>query len=477
MPKIQLHPKLDRFRTTPKRFKVAIGGRSSGKSTGFANILTMKIQIEGADILCLREFQSSVSQSVHKLFKKTIERSGAQGFRVIDNKILVNNDKNEIIFNGMARNSSAIKSAEDFKYSWVEESQTVSQESLDDLLPTIRIKDSELWFSANPQSSEDPFSQRFIVPFKKELDRDGFYEDDLHLIVVLNWKDNPWHTDELEQQRLFDYANMPRAKYDHVWEGEFNDTVEDSIIQTEWFDSAIDAHKVKGFKAKGIKVASHDPSDSGDAKGYAMRHGSVVMDMRENTSDDVNDGLDWATDLAIKQGCDHFVWDGDGLGLSLKRQVAANFNGKPIKYHIFHGGGGVDEPDTVYQDEDFQGTGNRTNKNAFRNKRAQYYWEMRDRFYATYRAIEHGEYVDPDKMISISSDIKCLTQLRAEVCRIPRKSNGNGLIQILSKQEMKSKHKIESPNLADALMMSFLKGLNVDDSWGENLVYAKRNRV
>lgn len=475
MPKIQLHPKLDRFRTTKKRFKVAIGGRSSGKSTGFANILTMKVQTEAADLLCLREFQSSIQQSVHKLLKKTIERSEATGFRVLDNKIA--HGSNEMIFNGMARNSSAIKSAEDFKYSWVEEAQTCSQDSLDDLLPTIRIKDSELWFSANPQSSEDPFSQRFIVPFKEALDRDGYYEDDLHLIIVVNWKDNPWHTEELEQQRLFDFEAMSRAKYDHVWEGAFNDTIENSIIDPEWFDAAIDAHEKLGFKPTGVKVASHDPSDSGDEKGYALRHGSVFLDIQENNSDDVNDGLDWATDLAIEQSADHFIWDGDGLGLSLKRQVSKSFNGKPTKYHIFHGGGGVDNPESIYQQEDFQGTGKRKNRDAFLNKRAQYYWEIRDRFYNTYRAVVHGDYKDPDTLISLSSEINCMKKLRSELCRIPRKPNGNGKIQIMSKDDMKKKYKIKSPNLADSVMMSFLDGLTIADSWSKPLTYKKQHRV
>ena len=463
---------------TPKPIKVAIGGRGSGKSIGFGDIFTFKMDTEAADVYCLREFQDSVADSVHRTMVDSVEkRLELPGWGIFENKVIAPNGA-KTNYKGASRNPDSIQSASGYKYSWFEEAQRASKASLDKLLPTIiRTKGAECWFSGNPQSSLDPFSQRFITPYLKELERDGYYEDDIHLIVVVNWQDNPWWNEEQEALRVWDFENRPRSEYDWIWEGKFNDQIEDSIILPEWFDAAVDAHKTKGFKATGIKVASHDPSDSGDAKGYAMRHGSVVLDVRENTSDDVNDGLDWATDLAIDQGCDHFIWDGDGLGLSLKRQVAANFNGKTIKYHIFHGGGGVDNPDTIYQNEDFQGTGNRTNQHAFRNKRAQYYWEMRDRFYNTYRAVEHGEYIDPDKMISINSEIECITQLRAEVCRIPRKPNGNGLIQILSKQEMKSKHKIESPNLADSLMMSFMQGLAIDASWGSALVYPTRNRA
>ena len=95
------------------------------------------------------------------------------------------------------------------------------------------------------------------------------------------------------------------------------------------------------------------------------------------------------------------------------------------------------------------------NKDTFKNKRSQYYWALRDRFYNTYRAVVKGEYVDPDDMISLDvSGIPNIDKLRSEVCRIPIKDNNNGFIQIMSKLEMKA-IKISSPNMADALMMAF----------------------
>lgn len=475
MPHLQIPSKLKPFLTKQKRFKIAFGGRGAAKSQSFADILLLKSQTEQAKIGCFREMQNSIEDSVHSLLSDEITRLKLDGF-TSEKATIYNSQGGEFRFKGLARNPDAVKSMHGFKYFWVEEAQSISKESLKILTPTVREEGSELWFSLNPNSSEDPMSQRFLKPFEKELLRDGYYEDDLHYIVWINYKDNPWFPDVLEQERLWDKKNLSTAEYDHIWLGHYNDSIENSIIKAEWFDAAIDAHKKLGFKPKGVKVASHDPSDSGDAKGYVLRHGSVILDVQENDSLDVNDGLDWATDLAIDNNADHFIWDGDGLGLSLKRQVANNFNGKHCKYHIFHGGGGVDNPDVLYQAEDFQGTGNRTNKHAFKNKRAQYYWNLRDRFYKTYRAVIHNEYNDPDDLISLSSEIN-LQKLRSEVCRIPRKPNGNGLIQIMAKDEMKSKYKIESPNLADALMMSYLDGMTVADSWGKPLNYPKRHRV
>ena len=97
----------------------------------------------------------------------------------------------------------------------------------------------------------------------------------MHLIVVVNWRDNPWWNDAQEALRAWDYEHLPRAKYDWIWEGAFNDSVEGSLIMAEWFDSCIDAHKKLGFKPLGIRFSSHDPSDMGeDTKGFAFRHGS-----------------------------------------------------------------------------------------------------------------------------------------------------------------------------------------------------------
>jgi len=356
-------------------------------------------------------------------------------------------------FKGFARNSDAVKSAQDFKYSWIEEAQTLSKESLADLLPTIRAKDSQLYFTANPQSSGDAFSRRFIVPFQKELTKNGIYEDDMHLIVVMNWRDNPWHK-ELEPQRLWDLEHLSRAEYDHTWEGAFNDSIDNALIAAEWFDAAVDAHVKLGFEPRGVKVVSHDPSDKGpDDKGLCFRHGSVVLDVVARDNGDVNEGCDWATDYAIKEQADVFIWDCDGLGATLRRQVLSAIAGKKMQHVEFRGSGKVHDPKRTYQHTDTHSdTKAKTNEQTFKNLRAQRYWDLHDRFYNTYEAVTKGKYHDPDELISLSSDIDNMAALRAEVCRIPLKQ-GSGMIQVMSKIEMK-RAGIDSPNMADALMMN-----------------------
>lgn len=456
MPKIQIPEKLQPFITKKKRFKIAYGGRGGAKSQSFADMLLLDSQVNGSKIACFREFQNSIDDSVHALLKSEIDRLSLEGFNVVNTKI-DNNGGGGFRFKGLARSPTAVKSMFGFKKYWIEEAQDISEESLRVLTPTAREEDAELWFSLNPQSAQDPISQRFLEPFKKELDRDGYYEDDLHYIVKINYYDNPWFPEALEQERAYDYENMPRALYDHVWLGGYNDTVDNAIILPEWFDAAVDAHKKLGFEPRGRKVVAFDPSDEGaDDKALVTRHGSVITAADVMATGDSADGMDWAIETTVAEQADLFNWDCDGLGVALKRHVQSLLEGKRTGYAMFKGSESPDRPHDLYDDpstwkdkEQHQ----RTNAETFRNKRAQYAWALRDRFFNTYRAVVKGEYKDPDTMISISGDIELLAQLRSEVCRIPKKHNSNGLIQIMSKPDM-AKLKIKSPNLFDAMMMS-----------------------
>lgn len=451
---IELPSKLYRILETKARLIVLVGGRSSAKSESVGRIILALAEHDGGDVLCGREYQNSIDDSVHKLLSGLVDELGFEGVTVTEKKIDFANGAG-IRYKGFARNSAAVRSAQGFKRSWIEEAQDLSEKSIEDLLPTIRAGGSQLFFTANRMASNDPFSKRFLLPFEKEIRAKGFYEDGMHLIIEINWRDNPWHG-ELEEQRLWDYEHLSRAKYDHIWEGAYNDTVEDAIIESEWFDAAIDAHIKLGFKPRGSQIVAHDPSDTGaDPKGLCYRHGSVILDVQERDHGDVNDGCDWATSYAIEKNADYFVWDCDGLGISLKRQVAEAFEGKKITPIMFKGSESPVDPGMIYQPDDrFDRTQAKTNKETFRNKRAQYYIRLRDRFYNTFRAVVKGEYIDPDELISVSSEIKSIEQFRSEVCRIPRKMNPSGFIQIMTKREMLAQLKIESPNLADAAMMA-----------------------
>ena len=453
--------------TTPKRIKIIVGGRGSSKSIGVGDIMLMFAD-QGERICATREFQNSVDDSVHENLKEAILRMNVNGFNPQATKI-TSASGGEIFYKGLARNITSIKSIGNVKRLWIEEGESISANSLKVLTPSIRSTASsnsdedssppEIWVTMNRASKKDAIAKKYLSRAESALKKCGYYEDDLMIAVELNWRDNPWFPPELNQERLDDFKNLSRAEYRHIWEGDYYDEVDNAIIPVEWFDAAIDAHIKLGFQPRGIKVTSHDPSDGGDNKTCAVRHGSVFTKVREIKTSDVNDGFDEATSEAIKNRSDHFIWDGDGMGVSCRRQAKETFDSKYIAYSMFHGGGKVEDPDEIYQQPNSanERVEPKTNKETFLNLRAQKAWKLRDRFYKTWLSVEKGVYHDPDELISISSDNN-IDEIRAEVCRVPRKMRSDGVIQLVSKVDMKKKpYEMDSPGLFDAMMMSDIK--------------------
>lgn len=449
----------------PKRIKIAVGGRGSAKSIGVSDIMLMCADM-GERVCCTREFQNSIDESVHDGLEQEIDRLGLEGFQVLANKIK-SHSGGSIFYKGLARNITSLKSLSGVNKLWIEEGESVSDKSLKVLTPSIRSsaasnadgdeKPPEIWVTMNRGSKDDAIAKKYLARAEQSLLETGRYEDDLIMVVQLNYTDNPWFPPELEQERLDDLENSTKEEYRNIWGGAYYDGIDNAIIKQEWFDAAIDAHLKLKFEAVGQKVVAYDPSDEGDdAKGYALRHGSVFLDIDCKQDGDFVDGFRWALEKTVNANADLFEWDCDGMGTGGKLQVQQALDGKRIKYQAFKGSESPDRPDEFYLKGESDNRENaKTNKQTFKNKRAQHYWLLRDRFYNTYRAVHKGEYVDPDTMISLSSDIPRLNEIRAEVCRIPKKNNGNGLIQIMSKPDM-LKLEIRSPNMADSMMMAMI---------------------
>ncbi|MDB4302175.1 phage terminase large subunit [bacterium] len=461
----------------PKRFMALIGGRGSGKTLVEGDHGLVNMHDLGRNMMCIREFQSSVSDSVHAVLSSEISRLELDNADVTERTIKFTHNNAMARFMGLSRNPESVKSAFGFLDWWVEEAQFLSEKSLRVLTPTARKKpkkglpgkqkeievnevdmnDVRMVFCANPASSEDPFSKRFIVPFKSELDTNGIYEDDLHLIIKMNWSENPWFSESgLEAERQFDFKNLPRSTYDWVWEGGFNDEIENGLIKPEWFDACIDAHIKLGMKEFGISKVTHDPSDLGnDPKATVVRRGNVITNVMQRTDLDVNDGSDWALGVAINENADQYEWDVGGLGLTLKRDVNNALASKRITVHQFNGAAKVDHPKTVYESS---GASNivqqKTWEQVCKNLRAQCYLKLRDRVYRTFKAVSEGVMTNPDELISFSSTCESLTTLRAELCRMPIKPRSDGLFELYTKKEMREKFKVRSPNCADGVMMS-----------------------
>lgn len=205
----------------PSRYKVLYGGRGGAKSWGIARALLILAAQRPIRVLCAREFQTSIRDSVHKLLSDQIQSLGLLGFYEITQASIRGRNGSEFAFVGLRNNVANIKSYEGVDICWVEEAQTVSRMSWNVLIPTIRKQASEIWISFNPELESDETYQRFVVNPPPEA-----------VVQKINWSDNPWfpETLRLEKDAL---KERDLQAYNQVWEGICRQSVDGAVFAHE----------------------------------------------------------------------------------------------------------------------------------------------------------------------------------------------------------------------------------------------------
>lgn len=347
------------------------------------------------------------------------------------------------MFYGIKNNPTKIKSLEGVDICWMEEAEAVSKESWDVLIPTIRKPGSEIWVSYNPKNILDDTHQRFVIS----------PPDDICLLTV-NHNDNP-HFPEVLRLEMEECKRKDYDLYLHIWEGEPVADSDMAIIKPSWIAAAVDAHLKIGFAASGRKRVGFDVADEGeDSNATTLAHGSIVLDCQQWNKGDVITSSDRVKNYAESINAGEIVYDSIGVGAGVKAHLKRVCK---IPSSGFNAGAAVFKPDAKYAD-------GKTNKDMFSNIKAQAWWGVRDRFFNTWRCIKHLEANPDDKefikqfsddqLISLSSDIKQLEYLKAELSRPWVDYDNNGRVKVESKKDMK-KRGIPSPNMADSLIMAF----------------------
>jgi len=206
------------------RYKVFHGGRGSGKSWGVARALLILARQKKLRILCTREVQKSIKDSVHALLSDQIAALGfGADFQILETEIRCTVTGSVFLFAGLSQHTvESVKSFEGCDIVWVEEAQSVSGKSWDVLVPTIRKPGSEIWITLNPQLESDETYQRFIANPPPDS-----------VVVEMNYMDNPWFPEVLEAERSHAQKTMKREKYAHIWEGKCMPAVEGAIYFDE----------------------------------------------------------------------------------------------------------------------------------------------------------------------------------------------------------------------------------------------------
>lgn len=209
----------------PCRYKGAKGGRGSGKSHLFAELLLYRTILNpNTSVVCIREIQKSLKFSAKKLIEEKIKALGIQDyFNITATEIRATRGEGVMIFQGMQDHTAdSIKSLEGFNIAWVEEAQTLSKKSLKLLRPTIRADDSELWFSWNPDQPTDPVDLFFKTNPKNSV------------CVHANIDQNPFAPQTLIDEAKQDRERMLPEDYAHVWEGDYNLKSESLVFREKY---------------------------------------------------------------------------------------------------------------------------------------------------------------------------------------------------------------------------------------------------
>lgn len=214
-------PRVLAFLFRPMRYKVLYGGRGGAKSWGIARALLIKGTQKPLRILCAREFQESIADSVHELLKSQIKELGLDGFYEVQKTTIIGQNGTVFVYDGLRHNLQSLKSFEGADIVWVEEANNVSRQSWNVLIPTIRKEKSEIWISFNPELETDETYQRFVLKPPPNA-----------LVKKVSWRDNPWFPqvlrDEMETLKARDFD-----AYLNVWEGNCRVTLEGAIYAKE----------------------------------------------------------------------------------------------------------------------------------------------------------------------------------------------------------------------------------------------------
>lgn len=435
----------------PAFYKVAYGGRSSGKTQNVMRMILIQM-LNGKSVGCFREIQNSIKDSIKKSFDMLIDELGwRQYFQSTQTEIRCNAANSIMVFSGLKHNVTTVKGMDWLDIFFTEEAENISDDSWNVVIPTARKPGAEIWVVFNPKLITDSTYMRFVVnPPSDFLDGKRY-----SIIKKVNYTENPWFTNESRLQMEEMKRDDPEL-YRHIWLGEPVSDTALSIIKPMWIEAALDAHLKLGIERTGNRFCGLDPADEGeDFNAKCYRDGQIIYQINEWKDRDPVAVGDRVYAECMADGVDHVSYDNIGVGAGVKGKfrdleadiVAQGRYKELINFLEFTAS------EAPIAGEYMPG---RDNEHHFLNRKAQGWWMLRDRFHNTYKAVVEGKDVDLEKIISIDTsciDPKLIQKMKGELSS-PNREYSNGKIKVESKDSLK-KRGIPSPNIADAIVMAF----------------------
>jgi len=438
---------------------VPYGGRGSGKTYSFLDAVIVEATLRPIRVLCAREYQISIKESIKAELEAAIDHRGlGKFFSILRDEIRCITNGSLFMFKGIKNNIRNLKSICDVDILLCEESDAITKNSWDKLLPSIRPR--------------KPFGKRGLTPiniiiFNPDDELDDTYQrfiintPPMCVTKLINWRDNVHFPEHLNRQRLHSLKTRPLKDHEHDWEGKPKASGEDVIIDRDWIRAARFASSNPDFVHLGEKVVSYDPSGQGrDYNAEMFADGNIIKSVDEwLKSLDLRVATYRAFDSAIDNKVKRFVFDvcgglGDGVSVFVndrKEEVELETK-KKLKIDIFPFDAGAP---VVNPDKKIPEVG-KTWKELYSNAKAQAQAITAQKLYNTYRFIVLGERdIDPAEMQSIDiEDDALFNKLVVELSTpIWVKSKTNSKKKVESKSDMMKRTGLPSGNIADTLHM------------------------
>lgn len=429
-----LNPALRDFWATKSIYKLLKGGRYSSKTHDAAGFVTYIAHNYRVRVACLRYFRNRNADSTYTTLLRKIRDAGwMDEFEISSNYIRNKKTGSEFIFYGVARNIEEIKGIENIDIAWYEEANKLTKQQFLVINNTIRKEGSEFWATWNPAYITD-FIERDIYT---QLGSD-------YIVRHINYDENPYLSDTARKKAESLKTGDPESYEWHIL-GIPRAQTGDAYIDYRWIEASINAHLKLGIDLRGAYNTGYDVADSGDDKNATVRFCGGVC---ENT-DIWSGGEDNLTQSARRAWSNAeggvLMYDSIGVGAHTGSTLK-DMGVRGDKFYKFNAGERVAFPDDYYSWTDMK------NKEMFENLKAQAWTSVADRFRNTYNAIIFGEDFAPEDLISISSTVENLEQLKVELAT-PKKQISKRGLQIVESKDSLKKRGIKSPNLADAFII------------------------
>jgi len=428
------------------------GGRGGGKTETLGQMFVLNSMHDGADVLCLREIQNSMSDSVYKVIVEWIDTLELnEYFYILKTEIVNKQSGARFIFKGMKGSAehSSIKSLKGFKYVWYEEAQTASKASWEMLNPTIREKGRRFYFSMNPDTVDD------VIP--KYV---GHLEKTLR--IHINYYDNPYCPEV-----LIDQANQCKEffpeEFDHVWLGKpRGDGDRQTVISQSLLMQCVDAHETlgnaDGFCYGGLDLAAGELKKN-DKNAFSVIQGPVIRLSEEWRSGDLAAVANHVNDIGRDMNVTRLYYDAVGVGGFAEKTLVSvdpSFGVVPFMgQHSVHGAKKYYIRSRMAKIQ---------NKDFFKNLKAQMWWNLRLRAENTVRLLRGFKTLRPEYYLSFdSTGIQNLDTLIRELSQATWREDDSGRILIDKtpadyKVVIDGKQvKMRSPNRADSIGAAFLR--------------------